>query len=81
MQFTHLLCTAFQNFLIELVVCTAQVWPQALRGLVGELDAVLQQANGQAVLQGWGRLSRQEQPAEAAAAAGGSTAMSAYARE
>ena len=52
----NLLGTALQHLLIVLAICPPQVGPQALRGLIGQLDAVLQQTDGQCPLQQWRRL-------------------------
>ena len=56
-KWTHLLGTALQHFLIVLAVCSAQVSSQALRWLIGQLDTILQQTDGQSPLQQWGWLS------------------------
>ena len=52
----HLFGTAFQHLLIVLTIGPFQVGAQALRRLIGQLDAVLQQADGQSPLQQWRRL-------------------------
>lgn len=52
----NLLGTALQHLLIVLAICPPQVGAQALRGLVGQLDTVLQQTDGQCPLQQWRRL-------------------------
>ncbi len=39
----RLLCTAFQNLLIELSIGTAQIGLEAIGRLVGELNGVLKQ--------------------------------------
>ena len=62
-EWTHLLGAAFKHLLIVLAISPAQVGLQPLRRLVGQLDAVLQQADGQGPLQQRRRLGREEQPA------------------
>mmetsp|Transcript_10302 Transcript_10302/g.22116 ORF Transcript_10302/g.22116 Transcript_10302/m.22116 type:complete len:1096 (-) Transcript_10302:3570-6857(-) len=57
-----LLGAALKHLLVEQVVRTAQVGLEALWWLVGELDAVLQQGDGQPLLQGRRGLRTQEQP-------------------
>ena len=61
-EVVHLLSTAFQHFFIVLSIRPSQVSTQALRRLIGQLDAVLQKTDGQGTLQQWGWLCRQEQP-------------------
>ena len=46
----HLLGAAFKHLLIVLAISPTQVGLQPLRRLVGQLDAVLQQADGQGPL-------------------------------
>ena len=57
---THLLGAAFKHLLIVLAISPAQVGLQPLRRLIGQLDAVLQQADGQGPLKQRRRLSRKE---------------------
>ena len=57
MRHDYLLGTAFQHLFIVLSICPSQVGAQALRGLIGQLDAVLQQTDGQRPLQQWRGLS------------------------
>ena len=55
-KLNYLLGTAFQHLLIVLTIGSAQVGTQALWRLIGQLDAVLQQTDGQRALQQWRRL-------------------------
>lgn len=52
-----LLGAAFQHFLIVLPISSAQVGAQALRWLVGQFDAILEQTDWQGPLQQWWWLS------------------------
>ena len=47
----YLLGAALQHLFIVLAICPPQVGAQALRRLIGQLDAVLQETDGQGALQ------------------------------
>lgn len=47
----YLFSTTFQHFLVVLAIRPSQVGAQALGRLIGQLDAVLQQTDGQSPLQ------------------------------
>ncbi len=56
-----LLGARLEHLLVELAVGATEVGLEALRGLVGQLDAVLQEGDGQALLEGGRGLGGEEE--------------------